>query len=381
VALTLCLAGNEPRQQYLFAELARQSRVLAELAFDDIDPVTKVVAALLSYARPRSEWWGNYQMHPLVQRRRRRVLQRGLRRVTPRPDALLTWGSWFNPASDVPFFTYIDQSRSLAPLPGERPASRQRGERAHAMQAKTYQDAGAVFCMSQWARAQTLEAHDVPPDKVLAVGWGPCAVDLSTEAIPDAAREPLVLHVSNDFRRKGVDYLLATAERVAAVDPTIRFVVIGRDGSGLPVADTKNVTFTGPIYDRAQLADYFRRASLFFLPHRFDRSPHVLVEAMSAGLPLVTSAQGGASELVDGTGIGAAVAVGDVDGYAGAILHLMRDADARRTASIRARALMMERYNWPVIASRILERISRSRDVFDDVRPEGGRQGHGQPLP
>jgi glycosyltransferase involved in cell wall biosynthesis len=353
----LVLTGNEPRQQYLFRELARQTRVIAELEFDDIDPFTKFASAILSYSRPRSEWWGNYQMHPLVQHRRRRVLQRGLRRIAPPPDALVMWGSWFNPATRIPFYMYIDQSRSLAPLTGERPAARRRGARSHALQGATYRDAGAVFCMSAWARAQTLEAHDVAPEKVITVGWGPCAVDLSGETIAQTGRESIVLHVSNDFRRKGVDFLLATAERVAAVDPTIRFVVIGRDGSGLPVADTANVSFLGPIYDRAKLADYFRRASVFFLPHRFDRSPHVLVEAMSAGLPLVASAQGGAVELVEGTGVGASVAVGDVDGYAHAILHLMQDTDARHAASARARALMIERYNWPTIAGRMLDRI------------------------
>jgi glycosyltransferase involved in cell wall biosynthesis len=357
---TLVLTGNEPRQRALFDELARQTRVVAEIEFDDIDPVTKFASALLSYARPRSEWWGNYQMHPLVQRRRSRVLWRGLRSVEPRPDALLMWGSWFHPAKAVPFYTYIDQSRSLAPLPGERPSSRRRGVRAHAMQALTYRDAGGVFTMSEWARQQTLDAHDVPPGKVHTVGWGPCAVDLSRETSSDAAREPLVLHVSNDFRRKGVDFLLATAERVAARDPGVRFAVIGRDGSNLPVSDTPNVTFLGPIYDRARLEEYFRRASVFFLPHRFDRSPHVLVEAMSAGLPLVTSAQGGALELVDGTGAGTAAAVGDVDGYAAAILRFVRDADARRAASARARALMIERYNWAAIGRRILELIGQS---------------------
>ncbi len=361
---TLCLTGNEPRQKALFDELARQTQVIAELPFDDIDAITKLGAACLSYAQPRSEWWGNYQMHPLIQRRRRRVLQRGLRTLAQRPDALLMWGSWFHPtaggAPRIPFFTYIDQSRSLAPLPGERPALRARGVRAHTLQAATYRDAGGVFCMSEWARAQTLGAHTVAPDKVHVVGWGPCAIDLSGETIADAGRESVVLHVSNDFRRKGVDFLLATAARVAEVDPAIRFVVIGRDGSGLPVGDRTNVSFLGPVYDREALAAHFRRARVFFLPHWFDRSPHVLVEAMSAGLPLVALAQGGAIELTAGTGAGTTVPVGDIDGYAAAILRTMRDAEAWKEASRRARALMIDRYSWPVIARTILGHISRS---------------------
>jgi hypothetical protein len=41
-------------------------------------------------------------------------------------------------------------------------------------------------------------------DKLYVVGWGPCAIDLSDEHIEEAARRPIVLHVSNDFERKGV---------------------------------------------------------------------------------------------------------------------------------------------------------------------------------
>ncbi len=57
----------------------------AEVPFDNIDPVTKYVAAALSYASPREEWWGNYHMHPLIQRRRRKVLGRGMRVLPTRP--------------------------------------------------------------------------------------------------------------------------------------------------------------------------------------------------------------------------------------------------------------------------------------------------------
>ena len=112
--MRLALTGNEPRQRYLFEELRRTTDVVAELPFDEIDPLTKYLAAALSFATPREEWWGNYQMHPIVQRRRRRVLNRGIRGLDTSIDALLMWGSWFNPnvvskdGASLPFFIYID---------------------------------------------------------------------------------------------------------------------------------------------------------------------------------------------------------------------------------------------------------------------------------
>jgi glycosyltransferase involved in cell wall biosynthesis len=361
--LRLCLAGNEPRQRPLFDALARHAEVLAELAFDDIDAITRWTAAVLAFSRPRSEWWGNYQMHPLIQRRRRLVLQRGLGRLPDVGDALLTWGSWFHPMAGqprhlIPFFTYVDQSRSLQPLPGESPTPLTRRQRSHALQAATYNDAAGVFCFSEWARGQTIEAHPRVAAKVHRVGWGPCAVDLSKEARDPAREERVVLHVSNDFHRKGVDYLLATASRLHPLMPDVRFVVIGRDARGGDYRSTANVSFLGPIYDQAVLADWFRRASLFFLPHRFDRSPHVLVEAMSAGLPLVTSAQGGPLELVTGTGAGEAIPPGDVDGYLRALMKFLRDDVTRRSAGACAKALMKAEYTWEGVAARMVSLMS-----------------------
>lgn len=356
--MRLCLTGNEPRQRYLFEALARAAQVKAVLPFDDIDLLTKSLAAGLSFSWPRSEWWENYHMHPLIQRRRRKVLQRGLQPYANDVDALLMWGSWFQPfpagAAALPFFHYIDQSHSLENLPGERRGHFARRKRAHRLQSECYAAASGIFCMSQWAQRQTLEAHTVDSEKVVAVGWGPCAVDLSAEPPNTAEREPIVLHVSNDFYRKGIDYLIQTAQRVRSAIPKARFLVVGRDSSGFDVPATDQVEFLGPIYDKAKLAQLFGTASLFFLPHRFDRSPHVLVEAMSAGLPLVASAQGGAVELLDGRSTGYLCTSGAIPEYADAIVMLLKDPDRRQRMGENGRTLMREKYNWPAVARRIL---------------------------
>jgi glycosyltransferase involved in cell wall biosynthesis len=358
--MKLVLSGNEPRQEYLWAELRRAVNVLAAVPFDDIDPLTKYLAALLSFSRARAQWWGNYQMHPLMQARRRRVLGQRLGRLGVTPDALLLWGSWFNPCGrngtrGVRFFNYIDQSRSLEPLAGEPPASRSRRRRSYELQSGTYRDSSGIFCWSEWCRNQTLEAHPtVDPRKVMTVGWGPCGVDLSSESIDENAREPLVLHVSNDFHRKGVDFLIRTATRVKSAVSNARFVVIGKDSSGMRLTERNGVEFTGPIVDKDVLKDYFRKASVFLLPHRFDRSPHVLAEAMSAGLPIVTSEQGGPVEVARGTGAGFIHPVGDIEGYADSVVRVLRDPELRRSMGANARALMLDRYNWKSVAQKIV---------------------------
>ena len=211
MSIRLILTGNEPRQRYLFEALSHCAQVNAVLSFDDIDFMSKVLGRALSFSWPRLEWSENYHMHPLLQRRRRKVLLRSMRDYIGNSDALLMWGSWFQPFAartpHLPVFHYVDQSHSLRNLPGERRGRFARRRRAHALQSECYASATAIFCMSEWAREQTLEAHSVDPEKVIAVGWGPCAIDLSNESALYAREEPIILHVSNAFYRKGLDYL------------------------------------------------------------------------------------------------------------------------------------------------------------------------------
>ncbi|MEP6495568.1 MAG: glycosyltransferase family 4 protein [bacterium] len=367
--LALGIATNEPRSRYLIEALKARGVVQATWDFDRVDRVTRALVAALTFHPVRAEWWGRFQMHPLMQRRRRQLLLRAMGEESVPVNALLCWGSWFHPfqgeASPPPFFNYIDQSRSLQPLPGESPASSAGRVRSHALQAETYRDSSGIFCMSEWARAQTIEAHPAVADKVRVVGWGPCAVDLSAETPPEV-RENIVLHVSNDFRRKGVDYLVSTAERVAARVPDVQFLVVGQDKRADWVHDTAHVRFLGVQRGEA-LASLFRRAKVFFLPHRFDRSPHVLVEAMSAALPLVTSAQGGPMELIEGKGTGSYAPVGDIDGYSEALVSFLTDEDKRRHAGDAGRKLMREKYTWSSVTDRILDLIDEARRAPSDL--------------
>jgi glycosyltransferase involved in cell wall biosynthesis len=173
----------------------------------------------------------------------------------------------------------------------------------------------------------------------------------------------MVLHVSSDFERKGVDFLIGTAEVVRATLPHVEFVVIGQSPFDVPIR-SEAVRFLGPISDKRELSRYFREASLFFLPHRYDRSPHVAVEAMSAGLPLVTSRQGGCIELIENQGTGWLIPIGDVPGYAQAISTLLTNQLLRARMGAAARNLMRQRYTWKQVAQEMVrvmtDRIGRT---------------------
>lgn len=361
--IRLGLAANDNRSRYLFDQL--RSRVIhtEEFEFDRIPSWLRASAGALSWRPSKPEWWLTYQMHPLVQGQRGRVL-RGSMRAGGTVDALLMWGSWFHPRVNIPYFNFIDQSLSLAPVEGEPGGRYVNRRRAHQLQGETYRDTGAIFCYSEWGRAQTLDAYPwLDPARVRAVGWGPCGVDMSDEIIHRTETPPIVLHVSNDFHRKGIDFLVATAAKVRQHIPEARFIVIGHDHGGLsPLPTGGGIEYVGPVFDKALLAEYFRSATVYFSPHRFDRSPHVLVEAMSASLPFVTSAQGGALELA-ATGGGLALSVGDIDAYTDAVTRLLADREYGARLGKAGLTAVRDRYNWPAIADRVMSEMKLHLDA------------------
>jgi glycosyltransferase involved in cell wall biosynthesis len=93
---------------------------------------------------------------------------------------------------------------------------------------------------------------------------------------------------------------------------------------------------------------------VFVFTHRFDRSPHVLVEAMSAGKPIITSKQGGAIEVVQHGRNGYIIDVGDVQSLSNYINVLLQNKELRISFGEEGKKLMANEYTWEIIAEKML---------------------------
>ena len=157
--------------------------------------------------------------------------------------------------------------------------------------------------------------------------------------------------------RKGSDILLEAAERLCASDQRVRFVLVGKDagGNGVksyaedfrrragPLVDSGRVAFVGAVSDEV-LQQHYADADLFVLPSRFESFGLVLLEAMAFGLPLVASAIGGITEIVDDA-VGLLVQPESVGALTGTLERLCRDADLRLRLGAEARARFVERWS------------------------------------
>jgi glycosyltransferase involved in cell wall biosynthesis len=79
-----------------------------------------------------------------------------------------------------------------------------------------------------------------------------------------------------------------------------------------------------------QLADLYRRASVFVMPSFYETFGISVIEAMAFGLPVVATRTGGLPEVVDDGVTGILVPAGDAEALADALIRLLRDPDLRR---------------------------------------------------
>jgi len=82
---------------------------------------------------------------------------------------------------------------------------------------------------------------------------------------------------------------------------------------------------------RADIPEVLAAMDMFALSSDYEGSPLSVVEAMAAGLPVVSTRAGGVAELVDDGREGLLVQPGDVEGLSGALAFLAEHAEARRS--------------------------------------------------
>lgn len=110
---------------------------------------------------------------------------------------------------------------------------------------------------------------------------------------------------------------------------------------------------------RSDTPSLYRALDLLVLPTHYEGFPNVIVEAMSAGVPVVSTNVPGPAEAVEHGRTGLLVPVRDHDALARAVIRLARDEDARRRFGEAAAAVARARFD-----------IRRVIDQYDEVLRE-----------
>ncbi|MDH4100144.1 MAG: glycosyltransferase [Nitrospirota bacterium] len=149
----------------------------------------------------------------------------------------------------------------------------------------------------------------------------------------------VLLFVSMDFVRKGLPFLLEAHGRLKAEGVALKTLVVGkgRVDEFKALAERLGiggeVTFVAPTKEPQR---YYAAGDCLVLPTLYDPFSNVCLEAMACGLPVITTRQNGASELIDEGENGCVIDEGrDVESLCAAITRCL-PADNLRQMGARA---------------------------------------------
>lgn len=236
------------------------------------------------------------------------------------------------------------------------------------------QQAALAVTISEYNRRYMLEHWPGVKRAPLEVIYNGIDTDLfkpreGQQPLTGPAGEPVrILSVSRLQEKKGYDYLVRAMAVLRDRGVNARLDVYG-DG---PVRESLDaliksldlgalVTLHGAA-SQNEVAEQYQQADLFALAcvplpwGDADGLPTVLIEALAAELPAVSTQVTGIPEIIRDGETGRCVPTRDVDALADAIQWLIEHPDEARTMGQRGRALVLERFDRRHNAKHLLER-------------------------
>ncbi len=225
--------------------------------------------------------------------------------------------------------------------------------------------ADRVLTTSRYCRDRIARHYRVPAANIAIVPEG---IDVGewraalVAAPPRRDLRPTILCVARQYPRKHVADLIAAFALLCAHVPDARLRIVG-DGpehaalvalaQALGVAE--QVVFLGGIPDPAVRHEY-SHCDLFCLPSVQEGFGIVLLEAMVAGVPVVSTTAAAIPEVVQHGVTGILVPPSEPHSLAGALLLLLTDHERRARYSAAAHTAVMD-YDWNRVTNRFLSAV------------------------
>jgi glycosyltransferase involved in cell wall biosynthesis len=345
--------------KFLLDALDRRHRVVARHSVELSKPQRYLVAAATfnpSRERWKSDFWWKHQ---LALRLRTRNSRRVLRRVDEPFDLVVQIFGLFH-TQGAPYVVYVDNTVELSRRhwPAWVRVEGRALERLYAWERGIYREALHVFAQGSPHAESVASFYGVPEERVSVVGAG-ANFEVLPE-LPEEPREPVILFVGRDWRRKGGARLIEAFAKVRARRAEARLQIVGTDEA---VGGEPGVEVLGTVESRARLAELYGRARVFCLPSLYDPLGLSILEAMAHGLPCVVTDVGARAEVVLDGDTGLIVPPDDADALATALLRLMENPEEAARLGAAGRRRVESHDNWDAVAERMIPGLERAAEL------------------
>ncbi len=236
-----------------------------------------------------------------------------------------------------------------------------------AKNAEYFKHISKIICVSSEI-ASDLEKIKVPKEKIIIISSGVYLIEFQNAneneivTLRDQYSKPIIISIGVLRRAKGFKYLIESfAEIKKKFDEATLFIIgDGPDRMELEnqARNIRNVHFLGR-QDHGKIVEYLKAADIFVLPsidlpQDREGTPTSVMEAMAAGLPIVTTKVGGIPYFIRDGVNGLLVDPQSSSELADAVIKLMDNP----SLALKMRDQNLEdikQKDWPVIVRKVLE--------------------------
>jgi glycogen synthase len=219
--------------------------------------------------------------------------------------------------------------------------------------------ADRVIAVSYKTKTQLIEKYGIDPRKIEVV-YNATDVPASHNAeehAPLRKKQKTVLFLGRLTQQKGPDYFLRAAQKVAAVESDVKFVIAGKGDLlddlkelALELGIKKKVVFTG-FLKKDPVEKAFRSADVYVMPSLSEPFGIAPLEALAHDVPVIISKQSGVAEVLKHV---LKVDFWDTEDLANKILAVLRHPPLAQTLRERGQEEVRQ-LSWDDSARRIAE--------------------------
>jgi glycosyltransferase involved in cell wall biosynthesis len=243
------------------------------------------------------------------------------------------------------------------------------------MQGRVARRMNHIMTVSESSKVDIAADHKVDPEHIHVV---PVGVDPEMfRPVPGVRRVPgrIVTTASADVAMKGLKYLLEAVAKLRT-ERNVELVIIGRPAEGSASADlfaelglTDCVSWIHGVSDE-RIVELYSEAEVAVVPSLYEGFSLPAIEAMSCGVPLVTTTGGALPEVAGSHGETCfQVPPGDSEALATMLGTVLDQPDVRDRVGANGRQRVIDQWSWHHTAERTVDQY---RALLDRQTPRTG---------
>ena len=222
-----------------------------------------------------------------------------------------------------------------------------------------------IIAVSHFTKWELTNYYKIPPAKIKVIHNGVDTKKFQPAADKGRIKRELgfnpdglaIVSVGRLYARKGLFTLIESMPAVIKRFPKAKFIVSGKGQSdemhkliayAEKIGVRDNLVFTG-YYPDKKLPLLYQAADVFAFSTFYEHHPFAVLEALSTGLPVVTTWVGGIPETIDSGKNGFLVEPFNSGQFADKILYLLEHSVEAQEMGFLARKTILERFDWRIV--------------------------------